>query len=221
MTVPIKITPEITETIIRTYSETYSVSDVLRLPEMRGIGRPRVVSILKDAGLYEGLTGKNQQAKKQEKIKNTMMARFGVENNGQRPGQGFGERNKIPHTKIDFLTIEYKEYRKAVEHETNKTVFAMDKPEVCYYTGVRFVDCEQEKVNPNDQRKRTIDHKIPVIIGYLQGLSVEEMSKPENITFVLRYVNTIKGNTLHDSFLPIAAYIKQTFTKEGFLNETH
>ena len=87
----------------------------------------------------------------------------------------------------------------------------MVKPEVCYYTGVRFIDCDQAKVNPNDPRKRTIDHKIPVIIGYLQGLSVKEISKPENITFVLRYVNTIKSNTLHDNFLPIAEHIKHAF----------
>jgi hypothetical protein len=209
----IEITPAIEETIIRLYTETYSVTDVLLDPLIKGIGRLRIVEVLKDANIYEGIRGKNQQAKKQEKIKNTMLSRYGVENNGQRPGQGFGERNKIPYTNVEFLDEGYKLYRKAVEHQTNKTIHSMVKPDTCFYTGIRFADVDAEHVNPNDQRKRTIDHKIPVIIGYLQGRTVEEISSPENITFVLRYVNTIKGNTLHENFLPIAEYIKLAFIK--------
>ena len=210
---PIEITPAIAETIINVYSETYSVTDVLLNPTIKGIGRLRVVEVLKNANIYEGIRGKNQQVKKQEKIKNTMLSRYGVENNGQRPGQGFGVRNKIPYASVEFLDEGYKLYRKAVEHQTNKTTHTMVKPDTCFYTGIKFADVDQVHVNPNDQRKRTIDHKVPVIIGYLQGRTVEEISSPDNITFVLRYVNTIKGNTLHENFLPIAEYIKLAFIK--------
>lgn len=214
------LSSDIASIIVKEYQKTYSVSEVMKHPNLRGIGRIPITRHLKELGLYEGISGQNQQKKKQEKIQNTMMSRYGVINNGQRDNQGFSVLNRIPYTDIKILSQDYQEYRKKVDKFTGKTVSKMKLPEFCFYTKVRFADAERDKVNPNDQRKRTVDHKIPVIVGYLQGLSPEEMSSTENITFVLRYVNTVKGNTQHNDFLVIAKYIQDIFRKEGFfINE--
>lgn len=87
-------------------------------------------------------------------------------------------------------------------------------PTVCFYTDLPFADNIGE-VNPNDPYKRTVDHKKPVLICFLAGTPIEEAARPENLSFVLRCVNTAKANTRHEDFLPIAKIIKQELTNES------
>lgn len=145
-----------------------------------------------------------------------MITEYGVINNGQRAGQGFGPRNKIPYNTVDFLDTQYQLFRNKVERLTKKNISKLPIPDYCYYTGVKFVDSEITLVNPNDPRKRTVDHKIPIIVGYLKGQSIEELSSLDNICYCLRYVNTIKGNTSYQDFIEIAKYIREAFKKEGY-----
>lgn len=200
---------------IDTYLETYSVSEILR---RRGdnIGRTRIVKILKDEGIYEGLNGENYLKKKVENYENLMLDKYGVKNVGQLPGNGWESQNSIPYEKIGFLGAECKEYKKLVEKYTKKNVSKIEKPRYCFYTGIRFADDELESVNPNDPRKRTVDHKVPVIICYLNGVDPKVAASVDNLIFVLRYVNSIKSNTLHESFLSIAPKIRKVFINEGF-----
>lgn len=199
------------------YRRYYSVSDVMKNKKLQGLGRIPIVRYLTEIGLYEGISGKNQQLKKQEKIQSTMLARYGVINNGQRDNQGFSVMNKIPYDNIPVLNEHYKEFRKQVEHLTRQNIRKLPVPDYCQYTGVRFADSEQLQVNPNDPRKRTIDHRTPVVIGYLMGETPEKISDTKNLAYCIRYANTIKGNTSAEDFLPIAKYIKQAFIKEGYV----
>lgn len=212
---PTEITNEMKQFYVDTYLETYSVSEILRRSG-NSVGRDRIVRILKDEGIYEGLNGENYLKKKVENNENIMLERYGVKNAGQLPGNGWESLNSIPYEKIDFLDAEYKKYKKLVEKYTKKNINKIEKPKYCNYTGIRFADDELESVNPNDPRKRSVDHKVPVIICYLNGIDPMVAASADNLVFVLRYVNTIKSNTLHESFLSIAPKIRKVFINEGF-----
>jgi len=198
------------------YRLYYSITDVMKNPELRGLGRIPIVRYLIDLGLYEGISGKNQQQRKQEKIQSTMLARYGVINNGQRDGQGFSVMNNIPYDNISALNEDYKEFRKRVEYLTRQNVKKLQIPDYCEYTGVRFTDSEQSHVNPNDPRKRTIDHRTSIVIGYLMGKTPGDISDTKNLAYCIRYANTIKGNTSEEAFLTVAKYIREIFLKEGY-----
>lgn len=51
---------------------------------------------------------------------------------------------------------------------------------------------------------------------YLNNIRAEEAGSKDNIVFVLKYVNSVKSNTLHESFLTIANKIRKVFIDEGF-----
>lgn len=210
----IEITDEMKTKYIEKYQDTYSVSEVLRTFN-DGVGRGRIVKVLKEAGIYEGLSGPNYLKKKVENNEKIMMDKYGVINWGQTKEGGYKKQNKIPYQKISYLDDQYKEYRAAVEKETRKNIKKIDLPKHCYYTGIQFAD-EEGPVNPNDPRKRSVDHKVPVIICYLNGIPVEQAGNIDNIVFVLKYVNSVKSNTEHESFLAISHKIRKVFINEGY-----
>jgi hypothetical protein len=211
----ITVTEEIKEDVINLYQKVWSVSEVRRqLPEDKCVSREKIEKILKDAGLYEGLTGANYTAKNQERIQESVKAKFGVRNYGMVSG-GWAMTNKIPYKKIKAIDEDFAKYKKEVEILTKKNSRKVQKPEFCEYTGIKFIDAIETSVNPNDPRKRTIDHKIPIITCYLNGVTVEEASSVTNLAFVLRYVNTIKSNSTYDSFIPLSKKLRKLFINEN------
>lgn len=83
------------------------------------------------------------------------------------------------------------------------------------YTGIMFAD-EEGLTNPNDPRKRSIDHRIPVIHCFLNKVPIEEAANVDNIIFVLKYVNSIKAQSTEESILPIMGEVREAFINEGF-----
>lgn len=214
----IEITEDMKQQYIKLYKETYSVTQVMNIVN-DGVGRRKINKILKDAGIYEGLNGPNYLKKKQEVIQNIMVDRYGVRNISQLKKTGYTTLNKIEYQKIGKINEELHVYKSAVRKLTEKNIkehYNKNLPEYCYYTGIRFADAIQDKVNPNDPRKRSIDHKLPIIMGYYGGHSVEEVADINNITFVLKYVNTVKCNMPEDAFIPLAKKIREVFIHEGF-----
>jgi hypothetical protein len=205
---------QLKQQVIDSYKECYSVSSILR--DHPDLGRRRVEGWLKEAGIYEGMTGPNAKAAKHKAMKQGCLDKYGVENPGQLPGQGWSLRNNVPYTRISFLDNDFKKYVKEVGRLSYKTASKLEKPKYCYYTGIMFADEQQELVNHNDPRKRSLDHKLPSIICYYNGIDASLASSIDNLVFVLRYVNTIKGNTLHESFISIAPKIRKAFINEGF-----
>lgn len=212
------ITQELENWITEMYRETYSVSAILRACKGRNlkIGRGRINAILKAAGLYEGLAGENYLKKKVEAHKSLMLEKHGVENWGQTENGGYRSLNKIEYSKLSYLTDEFTAYREKVRALTKKNLAKLPKPDYCEYTGVRFADVEG-RANPNDPRKRSIDHKLPVIHCYLNGIPAEDAAGLDNLMRVLKYVNSVKGNTLHESFLPLALKIRKVFQDAGYV----
>lgn len=213
----IDITDSMKQRYIDLYKETYSVSKVMRNCN-DGVGRGRIVKILKDEGIYEGLTGENYLKKKVENNEKIMLEKYGVINWGQTKEGGYRKQNKIPYKKVSYLTDDYKEYRIKVDKLTKKNIkhhFKNNLPKYCMYTGIMFAD-EEGLTNPNDPRKRSVDHRIPIIHCFLNNVPIEEAANIDNITFVLKYVNSIKAQSTEESILPIMEKIKEAFINEGF-----
>lgn len=199
-------------TIINLYKETYSVSEVMR---QLNISRGKIVKILKEADVYEGLTGPNYLIKKQEMLKSKMQEKYGVDNISQAKTNSLIKNNDIPYDKSEILE-KYEEYSSLVRRHTKNLFIRLKRkgvtlPEKCFYTDVTFGDVLSEEINPNDPNKRTIDHKHPILLCYLDNWSVEEAGGEDNIVFVTRLCNSIKSNTSHDEFLVIANKLKQRF----------
>ena len=199
------------EKIIELYRQTYSVTEVLKHIEY---GRAKTVKILKAADVYEGLNGPNYIAMKLKKHKEVMQQKYGVDNISQLRTSKLIESNKIGYDKFDFddelkhYTNEVRKYTKNLV--TRKKLVAF--PTECFYTNIEFVDVSKQHVNPNDPLKRTVDHKHPIILCYFDGWTIEQAGGKDNIIFVLRYVNSLKSNTTHECFLPIANKVKEKLT---------
>lgn len=205
------------ETIIELYKKCYSVSEVLRTLNVdeKKYSRQNIVTILTNAGVYEGINGENYLRVHRNRVNKVIKETYGVENYGT-ISRGFGASNKIPYKDVKFLTEDYRSYRRTVEVLTSRNTKKIEKPAFCEYTGIKFCDSKDHRSNPNDPRKRSIDHKIPIITGFLMGINPIEIASPNNLAFVLRYVNTVKANTDYDSFLPLAKKIREVFINEGF-----
>ena len=91
------------------------------------------------------------------------------------------------------------------------------KPEVdyCEYTGIRFIDAEQEFVNPNDPRKRSLDHIKPLALCFIDGMTMDEANHPDNIMWCLKVINNVRGTSSLESFEPIAQYYREQFIAAG------
>lgn len=213
----VDITDDMKQRYIDLYRETYSVSEIMRSCN-DGVGRGRIVKILRDEGIYEGLSGENYLKRKVKNHKKIMLEKYNVVNWGQTEEGGYRKLNKVPYKKVSYLTDGYKEYRIKVDKLTKENVkqhYKDDLPKYCMYTGIMFAD-EEGPTNPNDPRKRSVDHKIPVVHGFLKKVPVEEIASIDNIVFVLKYVNSIKAQSTVESILPIMEEIRKAFLNEGF-----
>jgi hypothetical protein len=202
------------------YLETYSVSEILRQCQ-DGVGRSKIQQYLTDIGIYEGLTGNNYLKIKAKNHEELMMAKHGVKNWGQISG-GFALINDIPYDKLPFDN-EYSNYCKNVKKLTDKNVKKIKEagviPSYCQYSGIMFAECERNEVNPNDWRKRSVDHIKPIISCFFDGDSIEYAAGNDNIAFVLKYINSIKGNSTLDSCKNIIQNIKERFINAGYTVE--
>lgn len=140
------------------------------------------------------------------------------------------EQNKIPYEQLHF-NDEMRNYIKkggALLRRRNsrkKTGMAcvrkdakarVEYTDYCYYTGIRFIDAEQEWCNPNDPRKLTLDHKTPLAICYIKGWDIDKANHPDNIVCCLRVINNIRQSTEIESFRPIAEWYRARLIEQGF-----
>lgn len=198
--------------LVKLYKQTYSVSEMMR---QTGLGRAKIVSELKDAGVYEGLKGENYLKAKAKKHKKNMLAKYGVENISQLRQPKNIQNNKISYEKPELLKDfeAYKEYTNRLTRRNKKHIPDAD---YCYYTGVKFADKIKEEVNPNDWFKRTVDHRKPIFIAFIEGWPPEQCAALDNLVYVCRLANSIKSNTDHEAFLPIAETLRQKFMEDGY-----
>lgn len=212
-------TDEIKDEIRKSYKQNYAVSEVLRELGSKGIkvNRSGVTELLKRDGIYEGLTGPNYTKRHAARVKKAMLKNHGVENYGQ-ISRGFAKLNKIAYKKPEAFGNNWEAYRSQVKLFTARSLKELPKPDYCEYTGIRFADADKpaKQINPNDPIKRTLDHKVAVLTGYILGMPPEEIGSIDNLAYVIRHVNTIKSNTSYEDFLPIAEKLREVYINEGF-----
>lgn len=183
--------------VVYDYNTGCSVS---ALAKKYRVGRNSIEKIIKESGtvLRGFIHTEESRNKLQEAMKQTLQERYGVDNIGQKTG-GFSSQNKIPYTKPQFVD-DFMTFKKAVGYETQRTLRKINKPLCCEVTGIMFADAHKP-ANPNDYYKRSVDHKVSILECFLLNKSPEEAAARENVIFVLRYINTIKGNMPYDLFI--------------------
>ena len=143
------------------------------------------------------------------------------------------ERNKIEYGSPNFLSEMNEWIRLAsnnvrrrhsrtrvgtVIHSRSDAKPVLPETDYCYHTGIRFVDAEVEFPNPNDPRKKSLDHIIPLSVCYTMGMTMDEANHPDNLCWCLRCINTIRSSTEINSFKQIAAFYRQKFIEEGYVS---
>jgi hypothetical protein len=102
-----------------------------------------------------------------------------------------------------------------VKHSRSDCKPVLKEEDYCWYTGIKFADAEQQFVNPNDPRKRSLDHKIPLAICYINGMTMDEANHPDNLCWCLKVINNVRGTSDLNSFKPVADFYRKMFIKEG------
>lgn len=212
---------DVTKFIEEQYIKLYSVTKVIVLVNNYfhvRVGRIRITNHLKSVGLFEGLYGPNYLKKKVDNNIKCLQERYGVINWGQMPEGGWKIQNKIPYTPSK-MSKEFAEYRHQVENATRINIKRLKKegkiPTRCAYTDIEFADNFRQP-NPNDPRKRTTDHMIPIMHCFLLRWLPEKAAAIDNIRFVTRMVNTLKGNTEFSSFKKYIPMIKERIINEDY-----
>ena len=149
-----------------------------------------------------------QSDDKKVKSLETCMSKYGVEY----PTQNEYIRNKIKESFINKYGVEYisqskywkektgcvektgfEEYKRKVSNETRKNVKELQEK----WNGYDYYDNEYIKnnfiLNKIDKIYPTIDHKISVYYGYINNISVEEISNIENLCYTKRSINSSKN----------------------------
>jgi hypothetical protein len=138
------------------------------------------------------------------KIKKTLLEKYGVDN----PFKSKEIQYKIKkYLKENYYTItiddKFKKYRNKVRYLTNKI-----KEELFdnwdgfdYYDGEYIKD--YLKLNSNNNKYPTIDHKISCIYGYKNNIGIEILSNIENLCITKRIINSQKNHLNENEFISI------------------
>lgn len=208
-----KIVERDKDKIIQRYKTDYSVYALCRDFGYSGGTDRHVANMLKEEGLYQGVGGLSAKSKA-SKIKETCKKKYGVDNISKLDGYGWSNKNS--RDKIEVKWVDDKEkYCEEVDRITKINKKRMIDTKYCHYTGIKFADFLLEECNPNDQLKRTVDHKTSKFVGYLLGIPPEEIADVGNLVYCLRFCNTVKNIMTEEQFLPFAEKIREKFINEG------
>lgn len=198
--------------VVSRYKETNNVSLIIREFD---ISRNCLLRVLRDLDIYEPSSSESRKARSLA-IKTAMQDKYGIDNPGQFESQrvALNARNSIPKTYLK-LTDDFKIYCDQVDYITNKNRKNLIDSGYCFYTGIKFIDVDNNQVNPNDPLKRSIDHKMSKLEGFYSGFPAEAIGSLSNLVFCLRYCNSVKGNMNIMSFQLLAKQIRERLINEG------
>lgn len=180
---------KITETKRKTNLKKYGVINVLQAPHvLQKIKKELVMHGVKS---YLGIVEENGL----RKYENAILKKYGVINYTQSEHfkQMLTERyQRAPDPK------KRQEYYNKVVHLTNKNKKYLFETwdGKCHYTGQVL---DQTKANRN--MSPSIDHKIPVIYGFLNEMPPEEIADISNLCICARYINSSKRTKKYDEFI--------------------
>ena len=200
-----------------------------------GVNHGKVTEFLKENGLELDFWCNNERrAIRAIKSQNTTKERYGVNNVAQlqsskdkvratcekRYGVTNGSASIISSVKHyilgndvePHLSNEYEKFKKEVVRVTQKNIEQLEFTGRCYYTEVEI----SRSCHFNNMFKATIDHKIPIVVGFEQGLSADAIGSVNNLAWCAKLVNTYKRSMTEEQFR--ASGIIERFKKyEGYL----
>lgn len=139
----------------------------------------------------------------QEKAKDKVLEIYGVDNvwkNKEMIQIMLNKKRELGiYYKNEELRNKYTEYRRKVVYLTklNKDELVNNWDGNDFYTGIYIRD--NFNLNCNDSNYPTIDHKMPVIYGFLNNLKIEELSNIKNLCWTTRANNLKKWKSYQTS----------------------
>lgn len=130
-----------------------------------------------------------------DKVKQTCHNKYGVDN---------GSNSTISRIKHYILgndvepghAIAYAQYKQIVEQLTKKNKKRLPFSGICYYSQVSI-----HKTGPiNDDLRASVDHKIPVIQGFVSNIPAEDIASINNLVWCAKILNTYKRSMCEDQF---------------------
>jgi hypothetical protein len=127
-----------------------------------------------------------------EKMKTTNLERYGVE--------FYSMCNTYKNIRCNKDKSQYDNYRLSVDRLSKKNIIIIFEN----WDGYDYYDNEYIKenfnLNPNHKNYPTIDHKISVHYGFINNISIEEISKLSNLCVTKRTINSSKNkNNYYDN----------------------
>jgi hypothetical protein len=130
-----------------------------------------------------------------------------LENHGN---SSYNNPNKMIETKVlkgilrdEKSDMKFKDYKNRVRSRTNtkRSQIFSEWDGYDFYTGIYIK--ENLSLSHTNGLYPTIDHKIPIVVAYRIGLSVEETASIENICVTTRENNSIKRDMMFEDFIKL------------------
>ena len=180
----------------KTLNEKYGVNHQMEIQEVKDKIKK---TCLERYGVEH--SSKSDEIKKRT-IENTIM-KYGVEYTLKLPGEQLRRKitrikngNQIP----DNMLTEYELYRRQVDNISDRLKIELLKT----WNGYDYYDNEYIKdyfiLKSNDKRYPTLDHKTSVIYGFLNNISVNDISSLNNLCFTKNKLNAQKGRLNEDQY---------------------
>ena len=151
-----------------------------------------------------GQTNYTKTVEYKEKTIKTNLGKWGVEHESKTPhGQQKRKNTRIKNgSQIpDELLSEFYIYRRLVDNKLDliRNKFIENWSGYDYYDGEYIKD--NLKLNPNDRLYPSIDHKISVHYGFINNISVGEISDIKNLCVTKSYINSKKRDLNEIDFI--------------------
>jgi len=188
---------EFKEKIKNTLMEKYGVEHPMYLDETK--------DKIKDTCVEKyGVSSYTKTIECIEKTKKTNLEKYGFEYTNQskegklkRKLTRINKGSQIPDEKLSDYIV----YRRKIDNFTDVN----RKKLIELWDGYDFYDGEYIKDNFNldytDRLYPTIDHKVSVYYGFINGIDIDEIANFNNLCFTKHYLNSKKREKNHDIFI--------------------
>lgn len=148
----------------------------------------KVRLVLKESGIYNKST-----TSRMARVRQTMLERYGVINNGQLP-DARAKLSRRNNAKVYRLParMDFESYSKQVKLFTDRSKRRLPAPCKDYYTQLPFLEELSDPFLMQGDLYPTIDHKLSVLYCFHKGLPAEACGDVSNLCWTFRWLNSLK-----------------------------
>lgn len=103
--------------------------------------------------------------------------------------------------KDDDIKNEYRKYRNKAVYLSRRNIKMIDWDGSDFYTDIYIRD--NFNLHYNDKAYPTIDHKIPIIYGFINNIGIDEISNSKNLCWTTRQNNTLKSKKVIQEYIKL------------------